>query len=61
MLMLETTNSFNLAAPMVVAVWTSRAVSNLISTSIYERELRGKQMPFLRGVCPAETSHILAS
>lgn len=58
--MLEASDSFNLAVPMLCAVWTCNVVGNLLTTSLFERELRGKQMPFLRGTCPKENARIPA-
>lgn len=54
-LMLEASDSFELAIPMFLAVWSSNIVGSLLTTSLFEREIRGKQMPFLRGTCPQET------
>lgn len=41
-IMLEASDSFNLAVPMFLAVWSSNMVGSLLSTSMFERELRGK-------------------
>jgi H+/Cl- antiporter ClcA len=41
-LMLEASDSFNLAVPMFLAVWCSNITSNYISTSLFARELRTK-------------------
>lgn len=60
-LMLEATNSFNFAIPMILAVWITRLIANFLCTSLYERELRSKQMPFLSGKCPAETQNLKAA
>ena len=60
-LVLEACDSFNLAIPMLIAVWASNCVGNLLTTSLYERELRGKQMPFLRGVCPEQKANVKIS
>jgi H+/Cl- antiporter ClcA len=42
LLVLEASNSFSLAVPMLVAVWVSNCVANLFTTSLFEREIRGK-------------------
>jgi H+/Cl- antiporter ClcA len=60
-LVLEACDSFNLAVPMFLGVWTANVVANLFTTSLLDRELRGKQMPFLRGVCPEATRTLKAS
>ena len=52
LLVLEACDSFNLAVPMFLAVWTANVVANTFTTSLLHKELRGKQMPFLSGVCP---------
>ena len=61
LLVLEACDSFNLAIPMLIAVWASNCIANLLTTSLYERELRGKQMPFLRGVCPEQNANVKMS
>ena len=59
-LMLETSNSFNLAIPMIVAVFTSRTVADFFNNGLFDREIRNLQMPFLKGTCPADCADILA-
>jgi len=59
-LMLETSNSFNLAIPMIVAVFTSKTVADLFTNSLFDREIRNEQIPVLKGECPAETANIRA-
>ncbi len=39
-LMLETTNSFNLAIPMIVAVFTTRTVADWFNNGLFDREIR---------------------
>jgi H+/Cl- antiporter ClcA len=51
-LMLETSNSFNLAIPMIVAVFTSRTVADLFTNSLFDREVRSDQLPVLKGTVP---------
>jgi len=53
--MLETTTAINLFIPMMIGIMVSRAVSGLFTRSLYERALRTKQMPVLRGSLPKET------
>lgn len=55
-LMLETSNSFNLAIPMILAVFTSKTVADLLTNGLFDREIRDEQMPMLKGVCPPETA-----
>jgi len=43
LLMLEASDSFNLAVPMLFAVWTTNITAAFLTTSLFERELRGKQ------------------
>lgn len=64
-IMLETTTSINLFIPMMVGIMVSRAVSGLFTRSLYERALRTKQMPVLRGSVPKvnqflKMEHIMA-
>ena len=64
-IMLETTTSINLFIPMMVGIMVSRAVSGLFTRSLYERALRTKQMPVLRGSVPKvnqflKIEHIMA-
>ena len=59
-LILEASNSFDLAVPMFLAVWCSNTVGSFLTTSLFKREIRGKQMPFLSGQCPPETSKMEA-
>lgn len=59
-LVLEASGSFDLAVPMFLAVWCSNTVGSFMTTSLFQREIRGKQMPFLSGNCPQETSRIEA-
>lgn len=42
LLILEASNSFDLAVPVILAVWVSNFTSKHISTSIFARELRNK-------------------
>jgi H+/Cl- antiporter ClcA len=53
-LMLETSNSFNLAIPMIIAVFTSKTVADWINNGLFDREVRNLQMPLLKGTCTAE-------
>lgn len=48
-LVLEASNSFDLTIPMVISVFTCNFVSNYFTTSLLQRELRGKNVPFLTG------------
>lgn len=41
-LVLEASGSFDLAVPMFLAVWCSNTVGSLITTSLFQREIRGK-------------------
>jgi len=41
-LMLECSDSFNLAVPMIIAVFTSHCVSECFTNSIFEREIRAE-------------------
>jgi len=51
-LMLEATGSFTLAIPMILAVFTTKFVADLLTNSLFDREIRDLQMPMLKGVCP---------
>lgn len=59
-IMLETTSSINIFIPMMIGIMTSRSVGQLFSVSLYDRALRMKQMPFLRGTACAESKYIRA-
>lgn len=48
-LMLETSNSFNLAIPMIVAVFLSKTIADYFSNGIFDKEIRDLQMPLLKG------------
>lgn len=39
-LMLEASNAFNLAIPMIIAVFVSKIIADIFTISLYERELR---------------------
>lgn len=54
-LMLEASNSFNLAIPMIIAVFTAKMVGDIFTVSLYERELRDENIPLLTGSCPMRT------
>lgn len=53
-LMLETSNSFNLAIPMIIAVFTSKTVADWINNGLFDREVRNLQMPLLKGTCAVQ-------
>jgi hypothetical protein len=57
-IMLETTSSINLFIPMMIGIMTSRGIAKLFTRSLYERALRTKQSPMLRGHIPKETIHL---
>ena len=59
-LMLETSSAFNMAIPMIFAVFTSKAVAYLINNGLFYHEIRDLQMPMLKGVCPPETARMKA-
>jgi CBS domain-containing protein len=42
----------NIFLPLVVAVGTSNVVGDVFTRSLYERAVRGKQMPILTGPVP---------
>lgn len=56
-LMLETSNSFNLAVPMILAVFTTRTVADLFTNSLFDREVRNLDIPVLKGICPPQTAN----
>jgi H+/Cl- antiporter ClcA len=41
-IMLETTNSFDLVIPVMISTFLSHQIGYLITQSLYERALRGK-------------------
>lgn len=51
-LMLEAANAFNLAIPMIIAVFTAKLTGDLLTNSLYEREIRECNLPVLTGSCP---------
>lgn len=61
LLMLEATSSTSLVIPLVFAIVTTQQVTKrLTRTSLLDRELRQKQVPFLRGSCPKATRGVKA-
>lgn len=54
-LMLEASNAFNLAIPMIIAVFCAKIVGDSFTISLYERELRDENIPLLTGHCPLKT------
>lgn len=60
LIMLETSGSINIFIPMMIGAMMARAVGNLLTNSLYDRALRMKQIPFLRGTPPFETRSMLA-
>lgn len=59
-IMMETTDSFNLFIPFMITITTSRAIGKLCTRSLYERAIRTKQMPLLRESAPEETRRLHA-
>lgn len=59
-IMLETTNSFDLVIPVMLSTFISHQVGYLISQSLYERAIRGKQIPLLRGTPPFQCKELIA-
>lgn len=60
-IMLETTQSFNLFIPMMLAILVARAVGNLFTRSLYDRALRAKGIPLIRNNAPSSTARLKAS
>ena len=54
-LMLECSNAFNLAIPMIIAVFASKMVGDMLTIGIFERELRDANIPLLTGSVPLES------
>ena len=59
-IMLETTSSINIFLPMTFAIFTARVVGNMFTNSLYDRAIRGKNMPFLRSEAPSTTRNLPA-
>ena len=59
-IMLETTNSFDLFIPMTIGIACSRGISMLCTQSLYDRSIRAKQMPFLLEKAPESTAGLKA-
>jgi len=51
-LMLEAANAFNLAIPMLIAVFIAKIVGDSLTNSLYDKEIRDANLPVLRGTCP---------
>lgn len=52
-IMLETTQQINFFIPMLLTILTANSVSGIFSsTSLYERALRAKNIPLIRGKIP---------
>ena len=60
LIMLETTGSINIFIPMMIGAMMARATGNLLTNSLYDRAIRAKQLPFLRGSPPFETHELPA-
>ncbi len=59
-IMLETTSSISIFLPMMIGILTSSCVGTFFTKSLYDRALRGKQMPYLRSSPPLVTRYIMA-
>ena len=59
-IMLETTQSINFFIPIMISVLVSVQVGDSFNRSIYERALRGKQIPLLRNNCPEKCKDVTA-
>lgn len=59
-LMLESSNSFNLAIPLIVGVFTARTVADLFTNSLFDREIRNDQLPILKGSLPESSKDLKA-
>lgn len=56
-LMLETSNAFNLAIPMIIAVFLSKMTGDFLTNSLYDREIREANIPVLVGTCPRQSKN----
>lgn len=52
--MLETTSSVNIFAPMIIAVMVARWIANIFTPSLYARAIQFKGIPMLPGKAPLE-------
>ena len=59
-LMLESSNSFNLAIPMIVGVFTTRTIADLFTNSLFDREIRNDQLPIIKGSLPDSSKDLKA-
>ena len=59
-IMMETSMRLNLFVPIVFTVLISSYVSSCFTRGLYERAIRGKQLPVLIGSVPMVNKHILA-
>lgn len=59
-LFLEVSNFSNLVIPMVACVFISRGLTNLISRSTYNCELRQQQYPYLQREVPTASQKFTA-
>jgi CBS domain-containing protein len=41
---------------MILAVFTSKTISDWLTNGLFDREIRDEQMPMLKGVCPPQTA-----
>lgn len=57
MLMLEACNAFSIAIPVIIAVFTSKMISDSLTNSLYDREIRDENIPLLTGSCPLSTKN----
>lgn len=51
-IMLEAANAFNLAVPIIIAVFVSKLVSDGLNRGMFDREIRDANIPILTGSIP---------
>lgn len=60
-MLLETTQAINLFIPMLICMMTSYATAQVFNQSLYNRALRGKQVPMLMNRIPKQNVNLRAS
>jgi len=58
--MLEASNAFNLAIPLIISVFISKLIADIFSSGLYDREIRETNMPLLMGSCPSSCKNMKA-
>lgn len=59
-ILMETSNDIQIFLPMMITIGISNFVGYYFTRSLYERAIRGKQMPVIRDQVPPPCRNIIA-